>query len=262
MNSHTASTRIAGLVISSTLALVVATAVAQAGAQAGATDVAGKERPQHGAGAPPLIPLPSSDDFAATVDNPYLPFLPGTRWVYRGGTPDEPERIVVTVLDQTKLIEGISATVVRDTVRVSGEVVEDTLDWYAQDRRGRVWYLGEDSRTYENGQVVSREGSWEAGVDGAKAGIVMFDKPRVGEPYRQEYYAGHAEDQATFLTLDTRAATKAGVFKHLRMTEDTTPLDPAIAELKFYARGIGVVLEFDLAPDSGRSELVAFQPPR
>ena len=160
------------------------------------------------------------------------------------------------------LIEGIRSTVVRATVKVNGKVIENTFDWYGQDRRGRVWYLGETTKEYEDGQVVSTEGSWQAGVDGAKAGIVMFTHPRVGEPHWQEYYPGHAEDQATFLTVDTMAATEAGVFKHVRMTEDYTPLDPAIRELKFYARGVGVVLEFDLAPEEGRTELVSFHPGR
>lgn len=209
---------------------------------------------------PPIIALPAPGGFVGRIDNPYSPFLPGMRWVYGGGSAEERERIVVKVLDRTKLIEGITATVVRDTVKVNGEVIENTFDWYAQDRRGRVWYLGEATKEYENGQVVSTEGSWEAGVDGARAGIIMFAHPNVGEPYRQEFYAGHAEDQATFLTLSTRVATKAGRFKHVRMTEDTTPLHPAIAELKFYAAGVGIVLEFDLAPEAGRTELLNFRP--
>ena len=207
---------------------------------------------------PPIAPLPAAGGFAKKIDNPYSPFLPGMRWVYAGGSPRERERIVVEVLDEAKLIEGISATVVRDTVKVNGELIEDTFDWYAQDLAGRVWYLGEATKEYENGQVVSTEGSWEAGVDGAEAGIIMFAHPKVGEPYRQEFYAGHAEDQAKFLTLNTRAATKAGVFKHVRMTEDTTPLDSAITEIKFYAPGVGIVLEFDLAPEAGRTELLRF----
>ena len=211
-----------------------------------------------GSPGPPIIPLPAPGSFVKKIDNPYSPFLPGMRWVYGGGTPEQRERIVVKVLKRTKLIEGITATVVRDTAKVNGEVIEDTFDWYAQDRSGRVWYLGEATKEYENGQVVSTEGSWEAGVDGAKAGIIMFTYPDVGEPYRQEFYAGHAEDQAKFLTRNTRVATQAGLFKRVRMTEDTTPLDPAIAEVKFYAPGVGVVLEFDLAPEAGRTELLRF----
>lgn len=207
---------------------------------------------------PRFIPLPPVEHFVKRIDNPYSPFLPGSTWVYRGGTAEERERIVVKVLKRTRLIEGITATVVRDTVKVNGELIEDTFDWYAQDRRGRVWYLGEATEEYEDGQVVSTEGSWEAGVDGAVAGVIMFAHPKVGRPYRQEFYAGHAEDQATFLTLNTRVSTKAGPFRRVRMTEDTTPLDPTIAELKFYARGVGVVLELDLAPDAGRTELLRF----
>ncbi len=213
-------------------------------------------------GRPPIIPLPAPRNFVDTIDNRYSPFIPGSRWVYAGGTAQEPERIVVKVLHRTKQVAGITATVVRDTVTVDGELLEDTFDWYAQDRRGRVWYLGEATREYEDGQVVSTEGSWEAGVDGARAGIVMFARPEVGVPYRQEYYAGHAEDQARFLTLDTRVATRAGVYRRVRMTEDTTPLDPAISELKFYAPGVGTVLEFDLAPEAGRTELVRYRAAR
>lgn len=213
----------------------------------------------HASDGPPIISLPAAGTFVKKIDNPYSPFLPGMRWVYGGGSPEEREQIVVKVLKRTKMIEGITATVVRDTVKVNGELIEDTFDWYAQDRKGRVWYLGEATKEYENGQVVSTEGSWEAGADGAMAGIIMFAHPNVGEPYRQEFYAGHAEDQAMFLTLNTPVATKAGLFKHARMTEDTTPLDPAIAEIKFYAPGVGIVLEFDLAPEAGRTELLRFQ---
>jgi len=244
-------------------AAVISAAAILAAAICGAQPVSAVAARQHGspAGAaqgPAIIALPGPSGFAKKIDNPYSPFLSGMRWVYGGGTPEQQERIVVKVLGRTKLIEGITATVVRDTVTVDGEVIEDTFDWYAQDLRGRVWYLGEDTREYENGQVTSTEGSWQAGVDGARAGIVMFAHPEVGEPYRQELYAGHAEDQAKFLTLNTRVATRAGVFAHVRMTEDTTPLDAAITEVKFYAPGVGIVLELDLAPEAGRTELLRF----
>jgi hypothetical protein len=246
-----------------TSAAVVSTAVlfgalvcsAQPGNAVAPRPVAGSVAAAKG---PPIIPPPGPGGFVKKIDNPYSPFEPGMKWVYGGGTPKQRERIVVKVLNRTKLIQGITATVVRDTVKVNGELIEDTFDWYAQDRKGRVWYLGEDTKEYENGQVVSTEGSWEAGVDGAKAGIIMFTHPEVGEPYRQEFYAGHAEDQAKFLTLNTRVATPAGVFKQVRMTEDTTALDPEIAEVKFYAPGVGIVLEFDLAPEAGRTELLRF----
>ena len=252
----------AAATVALTAALLSTSAVStSSGAAVAAAATASASAPAP-ASRPPLIPLPPPRNFVRRVDNPYSPFLAGARWVYRGGTPQEPERIVVKVLRRTRMIEGIRATVVRDTVRVDGELKEDTFDWFAQDRRGRVWYLGEATREYEDGRVVSTEGSWETGLDGARAGVVMFRHPRVGRPYRQEYYATHAEDQARFLTLDTRVATRAGSFRRVRMTEDTTPLDPSIAELKFYARGVGVVLEHDLAPEAGRSELVRYRPAR
>lgn len=211
--------------------------------------------------APPTIPLPPPSDFVQQVDNLYSPFLPGMRWIYGGDTAEGHERITVDVLNRTKMIEGIRATVVHDVVKLDGELIEATFDWYAQDLRGTVWYLGEDTKVYRNGRVVSREGSWEAGVDGAMAGIVMFAHPKPGEPYRQEFYRGHAEDQAQFLTLSTQATTEAGHFSHVRLTEDTTALDPTVVELKFYAPGVGIVQEFDLSPEAARTELLSFQGP-
>ncbi len=206
--------------------------------------------------APPILPLPPPGDFVQRVDNRYSPFLPGTKWVYASRTPKGEERIVVEVLNRTKMIAGIRATVVNDVVRRDGELIEATFDWYAQDRRGNVWYLGENTKEYRHGAVVSTEGSWEAGVDGASAGVMMFAHPNVGQPYRQEYYAGHAEDQAKVLTLSTQAATPAGEFVHVRMTEDTTALDANAVEMKFYAPGVGVVQELDLSPEFARTELL------
>ncbi len=135
-------------------------------------------------------------DFVAVIDNPWMPFVPASRWVYEGGDGAEVEHIEVVVLSETRVVMGITATVVRDTVTVDGELVEDTYDWYAQHAAGNVWYLGEDSKEYEAGEVVSTGGSWEAGVDGALPGIVMKADPQVGDAYRQEYYTGEAEDMA------------------------------------------------------------------
>ena len=145
---------------------------------------------------------PAASRFVRTVDNPYSPFVPGMRWVNGDGSASERERIVVRVVARAKLIEGIHATVVSDVAKVNGYLRESTFDWYAQDRDGRVWYLGEDTKTYDrHGHVISTEGSWETGVDGARAGIVMFPHPELNKPYRQEYYRGHAEDPAKLLTL-------------------------------------------------------------
>ena len=123
----------------------------------------------------------------------------GSRWVYRETDSEGTrQRVVVTVTDRTKLIaNGVTARVVRDVVTEGGEPVEVTDDWYAQDRAGNIWYLGEATTDYENGKPVSTEGSFEAGVDGAQAGVIMPAHPRPGMRYRQEYYRGHAEDKAS-----------------------------------------------------------------
>ena len=131
-------------------------------------------------------------DFTTRIDNPWWPMRPGSRWVYRETDSEGArQRVVVTVTKRTKLIaNGVRARVVHDVVTEDGEPVEVTDDWYAQDRCGNVWYLGEATKEYENGKVVSTEGSFEAGVDGAQAGVIMLAKPRKGMRYRQEHYAG------------------------------------------------------------------------
>ena len=145
------------------------------------------------------------------LDNPFWPMAPGSRWVYRETDADGTEQQVeVTVTDRTKDIAGIPATEVHDLVTEDGEPVEDTLDWYAQDTLGNLWYLGEDTKEYENGKVVSTEGSWEAGVDGAQAGIILPADPQVGQAYRQEYYAGQAEDAAEVVSSASTSTCHSG----------------------------------------------------
>ena len=200
-------------------------------------------------------------DFVEAVDNPYLPLAPGSRWVYEGETADGLERIEVVVTDERREVLGISAVVVRDTVTLDGEVIEDTLDWYAQDRAGNVWYLGEETAEYENGSVVSTAGSWEAGVDGALPGIVMLAEPVVGEAYRQEYYRGEAEDMGEVVRVGESVSVAFGEFDDVVVTEDWTPLEPEVVEEKSYAPGVGVVLEEKVAgADGERVELVEFDP--
>jgi hypothetical protein len=192
------------------------------------------------------------------IDNPYWPMRPGTRWVYREIAPDGGrQRVVVTVTRRTRLIaNGVTARVVRDVVTEDGAPVEVTDDWYAQDRAGNVWYLGEDTAEYEDGRIVSREGSWEAGVDGAQPGVIMPARPRPGLRYRQEHYAGHAEDRAEVLSVREQAQVPAGHFRRVLMTRDTTPLEPRVSELKLYARGVGPVLVVAVSGGAGREELV------
>ena len=191
----------------------------------------------------PYQPAFEPSDFVQGIDNLYLPFQPGTTLIYEGVSDGQRERVEVTTTNETKEILGITATVVRDQVFVAGELAEDTFDWYAQDRAGTVWYLGEDTKEYENGKVVSTEGSWEAGVDGAQPGVVMLGDPRPGDTYRQEYYRGEAEDVGRVVALDESVTVPAGAFDEVLVTEDWTPLEPKVLENKFYARGVGVVFE-------------------
>jgi hypothetical protein len=202
-------------------------------------------------------------NFTTRIDNPYWPMAPGSRWVYRETDPNGPEqRVEVTVTHRTKRVAGVEARVVHDVVTRRGAVVENTYDWYAQDRAGNVWYLGESTREYVNGKVASTAGSWEAGVDGAQAGVVMPADPRVGMSYRQEQYAGHAEDRARILSLDEQAEVPFGRFRGVLMTKDYTPLEPDVLEHKFYARGVGPVLVLSLSGGGGREELIRFHSPR
>jgi hypothetical protein len=198
--------------------------------------------------------------FGTHIDNPYLPMSPGSRWVYHETAADgTSQRVVVKVTKQTKLIaNGVTARVVRDTATSKGQVVEDTFDWYAQDKRGNVWYLGEDTKEYENGKVVSTQGSWEAGVNGARPGIVMPAHPRPGMQYRQEYLKGEAEDSARVLSVDDQAEVKVGHFKHVVLTKEWNPLEPKVLEYKLYARGVGPVLALTVSGGSDREELISF----
>ena len=187
-------------------------------------------------------------DFVAVVDNPYFPHIPGSKFVYEGQTKDGLERVEIIVLEETKMVMGVTTTIMRDTVFVDGQIKEDTYDWLAQDKEGNVWYFGEDVNDYKNGVVASKVGSWEAGVDGALPGIVMFGDPaaHVGETYLQEYYAGQAEDTADVLSASQRVEIPFGSFENVVQTYDYTPLNPDSQEHKFYAEGIGQIKSIDL----------------
>jgi hypothetical protein len=196
--------------------------------------------------------------FSTEIDNRYWPMAPGTRWTYRE-LDEEGKRleVVVTVTSETKEIaNGITARVVRDSVTEDGELIEDTLDWYAQDAEGNVWYLGEETAEYEGGEVVSTEGSWEAGVDGALAGIIVPADPRPGQRYRQEYYAGEAEDNGEVLSVGEQVEVPAGHYRDALLTRDTSALKTKVLEYKLYAPGIGPVLALGISGGGGREELV------
>ncbi len=200
-------------------------------------------------------------NFVDSIDNLYWPMAVGSKWTLqetdgRGRV----SRVRVEVKDRTKNILGISATVVRDTVTRKGALVEDTRDWYAQDVCGNMWYLGENTKEYKGSHVVSTEGSWEAGVDGAEAGIALPGDPVNGLAYRQEYKAGEAEDSATVLSLGDQVTVPFGHVRNVVVTKDYTSLSPRVLEYKFYARGIGPVEEIGLSGGSDRAVLKRFVP--
>ena len=203
-------------------------------------------------------------DFSLEIDNPYWPMTPGSKWVYsERDTKGTNEKVVVEVTDEPKMIaNGIEARVVRDTVSEDGVPVEITDDWYAQDTHGNIWYLGEDTTEYENGKPKSKAGSFEAGVDGAQAGIALPGQPEPGMSYRQEYYKGEAEDRGAVVTVgEERVEVPYGFFdKDVLMTRDLVPTEPKVQELKFYAPEVGPLLSMHTDGAGGRAALVSYTP--
>ena len=181
-------------------------------------------------------------NFVKKIDNPYFPLKPGTTFISRGETEGTPTRNVMTVTHKTKAILGVTTTVVHDRVYQDGILSEDTLDWYAQDKQGNVWYFGEDTKELdENGNVISTEGTWLAGVNGAEPGIVMLAHPKKGNKYQQEFAADVAEDMAQVLGFKDSLCVAYGCFKHVLVTKEWTPLEPGVVENKYYARGVGFI---------------------
>jgi hypothetical protein len=207
--------------------------------------------------ATPMPVLPPPGDFTAAIDNRNFPLQPGTTFLYRGTQEGKARKVSVFVTHKIKMILGIRATVVLDQVLVGGRREEKTFDWYAQDKHGSVWYLGEDSSDFVNGKWVRSNGSWEAGVSGAKAGIVMKANPRVGDIYRQEYYAGHAEDMAKVLSRNKSVTVTYGSFEHALETSEWTPLERGVLEHKYYVKGVGNVRTIMVKGGSEEEHLVS-----
>jgi hypothetical protein len=197
-------------------------------------------------------------DFTADISHRYWPMKPGTRWTYRDvDEKGEVQDVVIVATTATKkLANGITARVVRDTVRSEGDLVEDTFDWYAQDSAGNVWYLGENTAEFENGKIVTRAGSFEAGAGGALPGILLPAEPQVGQKYRQEYLKGEAEDNGEVLGTNQLVEVPTGRYSDALLTRDTTSLEPTVVEYKLYAPGIGPVLALDISGGASREELV------
>lgn len=203
-----------------------------------------KSPPSNGAEVPDVVlPDAASAVFVEGVDNPLLPFPTGATWTYEADDGDESVRIDVVVEKGTREVNGVAATVVRDTETAGGDVAEDTRDWYAQDAEGNVWYLGEDTCEYEGGECVSRAGSWEWGVDGALPGIVMPAEPATGgKPYYQEHYEGHAEDYGEVVATGVAVSVPAGSFDGCVKIHESSTIETDMSEDKYYCPGVGQVL--------------------
>jgi len=203
-------------------------------------------------------PGPTPKGWVAEVTNPYFPLPPGTTFHYAGETEGTPVTDDMHVTRQKKMILGVQCTVVRDRVYTNGILSEDTLDWYAQDTSGNVWYFGEATKELDaNGNVLSTEGSWLAGVNGAQPGIIMEAHPRVGDRYQQEFAVDVAQDMARVLSLDREACVMYGCFDDLLLTKEWTPLERGVTEHKYYARGVGNILVDVVKGGNEHSELVS-----
>jgi hypothetical protein len=195
---------------------------------------------------------------ASITANPYLPLLRGRTWVYKVGT----ETTTVIVTDETREILGVTCAVIHDVVKDNGVVIEDTKDWYAQDTDGNVWYFGEISQGFDDGELVSIEGSWTAGRESAKPGIIMYKYPAVGQLYRQEFALGEAEDMAQVLSLNGSATVpvaSASCSGDCLITKDFSALEPGVAEHKYFKPGVGQILTINVETGD-REELVGFTP--
>ncbi len=194
--------------------------------------------------------MPPASSFSAHVDNPWFPLIPGSRYVYVGVKDGKPSREVLRVTHRTKTIAGVPCVVIDDRLYIHGRLEESTNDWYSQDAAGNVWYLGEDTaELYPSGRVKTREGSWQHGVNGGKAGIFMPAHPRVGRVGREEYLKGQAEDYFKVI----------GIFStNALLTQEWSPLERGVLDHKLYVRGVGTVLEQTEKGGDERNELVSF----
>ena len=203
----------------------------------------------------PYDPVINPSHFVAQIDNPYFPLTTGTTFVYEGQTSQGFEHDEFAVTHNTRVILGVTCVEVHDAVTLDGALSEDTLDWFAQDTEGNVWYFGENTHELEDGLITTIEGTFMAGVDGDKPGIIMKAHPAIGDFYRQEFSLTNAEDFAETVSLTESVTVPAGSFNNCMKSKETTPLEPDLLEYKFYAPGVGNVLTVD-ARTGERQELV------
>jgi len=213
------------------------------------------------AGAKSNVPAPllqlDPGNFVSEVTNPYFPLPPGTTFTYRGESEGTPTRDVMTVTEDTKVILGVTTTVVHHLSYEDGVLIEDTFDWFAQDVEGNVWYFGEDTKELDgNGNVISTEGSWEAGVNGAEPGIIMLADPKKGDKYKQEFAPDVAEDMAQVIGFEDSLCVRYGCFENVLVTKEWSPLEKGVVEYKYYAQGVGFIFGTMVKGGDEQTELV------
>ena len=202
---------------------------------------------------------PANFSNSTNITNTYYPAPPGKKYIYEGQTDEGLERVEEERLAETKTIMGITCIVVNFKEYVNGKLTEDTRDWYAQDNNGNLWYFGEAVDNYNaNGTISDHGGSWEAGIDGAQPGMIMPANPQTGMRYREEYYFGHAEDEAEITRTGITETISLGTFNNCIKTKNWTALEPDALENKVYAPGIGLIKEIDIA-ENFEITLVAIQ---
>jgi len=198
------------------------------------------------------------DNFVRTITNPYLPYRPGSVWVYTGVKDGQTQRDVVRVTHRTRTIMGVTTTAVSDVATHGGAVLESTTDWYAQDRQGNVWYFGEATKARNPDGTFDTSGSWVAGVEGARPGIMMTAHPEVGDAHRQEYWRGQAEDQYWLVDMASTATVPAGAYTGAARTLEWSRLEPGVVDEKLYVPGIGVVKELAASGPKEVANLVSY----
>ena len=207
--------------------------------------------------AAPYEPVLDPANFVSVIDNLYYPLPVGRVLVYKGARDGRRQTDTVTVTDQTKVLEGITATTITDVATTpGGKLLEKTTDWYAQDKQGNVWYLGEDTKAYlPNGQVDT-SGSWMADVNDGEPGIIMEANPQIPDAYRQEYLPGQAEDTAWITGRGGSLKVPSGTVHNVLTSLEHTALEPEVVDMKVYAPGLGIVMEQALAGGQEVAKLV------
>jgi hypothetical protein len=196
--------------------------------------------------------------FTAGVTNPWFPLRPGTAYVYTGIKDGKPSRDVVIVTHKMQVIDGVPCVAVQDRLYIRGRLFERTTDSYTQDSQGNVWYLGEETAELDtDGHVTSTEGSWQAGANSARPGILMPAEPHVGQSFRQEFYSGHAEDH--FQIIGIQATVTPPHAQATLLTKEWTPLEPGVIDHKRYVHSIGTVAEQTVKGGSERTEMISMR---